>query len=377
MVNIIREDRSKGFGLDRVLEKLITGLSGEDIFKKGFNEKAKDFKKCLSITLYLIIYLRVAGFDAKTASLHKHILPFIETDNRIAFADPGFDRVRIFDENERYDIMSNGFIALKEKYRNGKTLEEMISVQNEIAGLDESSLMDRQEKMSFREIYPYAQLMKEYSITSAIYCNLGWFYFRDMDNIEKAVEFLEKGIDVDPNYAPNYSFLAHIYLKEGNYDKAIEYVKKARDIDPYYAFTYYALASCYKAEGDFTNAMKHCKIAIKKDPKLFLAYSLLGFLFEENNEYDKAIKMYEKSIKGDPDHLDSYLGLERIYEERKEYKRLLRLYNKRIRRKLDTASAYYGRGLTYDKMGRRNDAIRSYKKAFEINPKMKAQRISL
>ncbi|MBU1006420.1 MAG: tetratricopeptide repeat protein, partial [Candidatus Omnitrophica bacterium] len=262
IVDVIREDRSKGFGLDRVLEKLITGLSEEDIFKKGFDKTAKDFKKCLSITLYLIIYLRLAGINAKAASMHRHILPFIEKDDRIIFSDPGLDRVWAFNEKDYYDRLPKNFVALKEKYRKRETLEEVIKAYNEMLGLDESSLMRRQENMSSWEAYPYVQLMEGYSITSAIYCNLGWFYFRDMDNAEKAIELLEKGIDVDPNYAPNFSFLAHIYLKEGDSDRAMEYAEKARDIDPYYAFTYYALADCYKAKGDLISAMKYCKIAL-------------------------------------------------------------------------------------------------------------------
>jgi tetratricopeptide (TPR) repeat protein len=64
-----------------------------------------------------------------------------------------------------------------------------------------------------------------------VFYNLGVNYYnaQDMDN---AIKYFEKSVQVDPKFADGYYQLALVYLAKGNNAKTIEYFNKVIEIDP-------------------------------------------------------------------------------------------------------------------------------------------------
>ncbi|MBU1006590.1 MAG: tetratricopeptide repeat protein [Candidatus Omnitrophica bacterium] len=371
IVDIIREKRFAYYTneLNDVLEKLMTSLAGENIFAiKGseIREAAEIVKRCSGLSAYLIICLQLANFDAKTASIHGHVLVSL-IDNNVSFVDPSLDKIVVIDKEKYYADTLNNFITLKKEHRN-KTLEEMIAFQEQIIYTEDWDLMNDLEKFSPWEMYPYVQILEGYGITSIIYSNLGWFYYRKIGDLEKALEMIEKGIDVDRHYAPNYFLLACIYEEKGDYDKAIEYGKRAKEIDPNYASAYYVLATSHKAKGDFAAAMEYCNIIIDRYPNLTLILYVIAGIYEKMQRDNEAIGAYEENLKWNPGHIDSYLGLIRIFEKENDYENLLRICDVIMRQNLNDAPIYYKCGLIYEKTEKHKAAKKAYSKASKIDP---------
>ncbi|MCF6271178.1 MAG: tetratricopeptide repeat protein [Melioribacteraceae bacterium] len=70
-------------------------------------------------------------------------------------------------------------------------------------------------------------LQKEYGIISNILTSSDWFQkgynAYELKEYDKAIEYLKKVIELDPNYEAAYYNLGNTYNKKGNYDKEIVY----------------------------------------------------------------------------------------------------------------------------------------------------------
>ena len=83
---------------------------------------------------------------------------------------------------------------------------------------------------------------------ATIYINLGVLY-RYLGQKEKAIEYYQKAIKLDPEYARAYSNLGVVYDDLGQKEKAIEYYQKAIKLDPEDAFAYNNLGVVYRGLG--------------------------------------------------------------------------------------------------------------------------------
>jgi tetratricopeptide (TPR) repeat protein len=88
---------------------------------------------------------------------------------------------------------------------------------------------------------------------------LEWIHSR---NHVKAVEFLEKSIDLNPNFIYAYITLAETHGKDKNYVKAFQALKKAAARDPNFDHVHYLAAKYAYKSGDYVAARKYIDIAI-------------------------------------------------------------------------------------------------------------------
>ena len=88
------------------------------------------------------------------------------------------------------------------------------------------------------------------------YWSLSYVYLmrQDYENAEKAAL---KAIEVAPSYADGYGLLALINNSTGNPEKAIDYVKKGMRLNPYYTWDYlYNLGRAYAETGRYEEAIE-------------------------------------------------------------------------------------------------------------------------
>lgn len=91
--------------------------------------------------------------------------------------------------------------------------------------------------------------------------DVGYFYFaaeayREIGNFNKAKEYYEKDLKINP-YCPEVNnMLGAIYGQLGFFDKSIEKLKMAVFVAPHYEAAYSNLATAYMVKGDKENAKK-------------------------------------------------------------------------------------------------------------------------
>ncbi len=74
--------------------------------------------------------------------------------------------------------------------------------------------------------------------------NMGFIYLNAGNNV-KAMEYFEKVITKNPDYAYAYNNRASILMKEGEYQRALEAVEQSLVLDSDNAYAYRNMAICY------------------------------------------------------------------------------------------------------------------------------------
>jgi len=82
-------------------------------------------------------------------------------------------------------------------------------------------------------------------------------------DLDTAMSYYQKAVELDPAYAVAYNDLAIIYDSKGFKRKAQEYYLKCLQIDPYYKSAYSNLANLYEEQGDLESAAKYWKKRIE------------------------------------------------------------------------------------------------------------------
>lgn len=84
------------------------------------------------------------------------------------------------------------------------------------------------------------------------------------------------------------------YQRVGNLDAALTYYQKAIELDPMYAIAYNDLGIIYEAQGQMVRAEESYLKAIKIDPAYLSACSNLALLYESKRDFNKAAFYWEK-----------------------------------------------------------------------------------
>lgn len=86
------------------------------------------------------------------------------------------------------------------------------------------------------------------------------------------------------------------YQRAGNLDAALTYYQKAIELDPMYAVAYNDLGIVYDAQGQMDRAEESYLKAIKIDPAYLSACTNLALLYEGKRDFTKAAFYWEKRV---------------------------------------------------------------------------------
>ncbi len=126
---------------------------------------------------------------------------------------------------------------------------------------------------------------------------------QDLSNNTNAEFFLQKSINMNPEFDKAHYNLANIYLKSGKYNKAIGEYKLAIKYKKDFPYYYYNLGCAYIGIKDYKEAKNNFQKAIKLNNKEADFYYNLAFAEKNlNNEKEAktALEMYNK-LKGSED----------------------------------------------------------------------------
>ncbi|MER3447342.1 MAG: hypothetical protein C4291_11085 [Candidatus Dadabacteria bacterium] len=224
-----------------------------------------------------------------------------------------------------------------------------------------------------------------------------------------AINYYNKAIEADPNFAPAYSGLGEIYSfigyykmevkedYEDSYNRSYENMLKALKLDPKSIDTQRALALSYlhlrridEAEAAARRALEldpndaesyyvlwatsgrdpespYIKKALELDPKLVVAYIGLGnaYLFNKGN-YAKATEYYRKAVEiTNSPQLHNYLGTS--LRTQGYFDEAVSEYLKAIELDPNYAPAYMNLGATFLYMSKFGDSINEEQKAISLN----------
>jgi tetratricopeptide (TPR) repeat protein len=142
----------------------------------------------------------------------------------------------------------------------------------------------------------YPKILGEKEFEAVQFCNLGVAWYERGD-YEKAVEFSQKAIRLNPGYAAPLNNLGVAYAKQGKFTVALECYEKATCLEPHYATAFYNIGVTFYKLGDQDKAVEYFKKAFVQDPKHMSAYHHETLALMENNENDGALDLLDKTHK--------------------------------------------------------------------------------
>jgi tetratricopeptide (TPR) repeat protein/predicted Ser/Thr protein kinase len=127
-----------------------------------------------------------------------------------------------------------------------------------------------------------------------------------------ALPYLQRAVELDPNFALGYLAVGHLYASLGELARASEYYAKAFQLREH-ASEWEKLsitASYYQnVTGELDKAAQTYQEEIESYPRRYEAYALLGLVFDQEGQYEKAVEIKRVALRLRPDWVGGYLGM--------------------------------------------------------------------
>jgi tetratricopeptide (TPR) repeat protein len=206
---------------------------------------------------------------------------------------------------------------------------------------------------------------------------LGRFYWnkRNEEGLLKSVEFFNRAIARDPQYARAYSGLADAYLVLGGgylpdletYDKARTAALKAIDLDNSLAEAYASLAyEKFANEHDWAGADEDYQKSISLDPEYSTARARYALFLIAMSRPNEAIKEIDRALELDPLSLPITYNAGWIYFQTGRYEEGVTLSKKALEIDPNNAPAHGGLAADYLSMGQYDRAIEEFRAAQKL-----------
>jgi len=143
--------------------------------------------------------------------------------------------------------------------------------------------------------------------------------YTNQNEIDKAISYLEKAVSIDPENFLGYKLLGQNYLTQEKYDMAIEMLEKASSMSNNDPIVLYNLSYAYLQKEDYAGASNIAE-KILTLPEIepgakAEAYILIGISNIHKESYNEAIEALNKAIEADSSNCDSYQLLAHAYNK--------------------------------------------------------------
>ena len=196
---------------------------------------------------------------------------------------------------------------------------------------------------------------------------------RKADDRKTAVEYFNKSIELDPNYALPYAGLADALITQSGsappkqvMPQAELAAMKAIDKDDELAAAHAALASIkLHYEWDWLQTEKQYKRAIELDPSLAQAHSWYAVYLWVMKRFDEALAESRRAQELEPTSLPIRLGVARSLTMAGRYDEALQQYREVLKMYPSAIGTYVEIGLLYERKGQLQEALAEYTKVWK------------
>jgi tetratricopeptide (TPR) repeat protein len=225
---------------------------------------------------------------------------------------------------------------------------------------------------------------------------------RANNEIEESLTYLEKSIELIPNYAESLIHRGLIRLTKKDKASALVDLEKAHklkphikqiwdlviglkveaeqysetilllinmiEIEPKYEKSFANMALCHQNLGNNEAAIEAYTKALAIKPDYTIAYNNMGIALQELGKLEEAIEAYTKALAIKPDYPDAYNNMGNALKDQGKLEEAIEAYTKALATKPDYAEAYNNIGGTLREQGKLEEAIEAYTKALAIKP---------
>ena len=160
--------------------------------------------------------------------------------------------------------------------------------------------------------------------------------------------------------------LGTTYLQTNEHDKAINYLDRSIDLNPNFQDAYNNRGIALAKIGKFQESVKDYDSAINLKKDYFDAHLNKGISLRNIEQKNKAIECFKTCIALNPKDPKIYNNLGNVYKDLKNFKEAINFYSKAIQVNKNYAEAYYNRGNLLLLLNHAELAISDYEKAIKL-----------
>ncbi len=156
-----------------------------------------------------------------------------------------------------------------------------------------------------------------------------WSLNFERKNFDAALDDAQKGLQLAPSDLMFNLALGQIYLAKNSYNEALAVFQKVLQLDPNTADAYYYIALTYQNLGDYKNQELNALEAVKRNTKFSgESYFIVGDAAQKSKNYNEAIEAYRKSLNAKPDYYPVYHNLSDIYRIQNRFEEAIEIAKK-------------------------------------------------
>ncbi|MBU3558516.1 tetratricopeptide repeat protein [Polynucleobacter sp. Nonnen-W13] len=192
--------------------------------------------------------------------------------------------------------------------------------------------------------------------------------FHKQGNFEEAQAIYEQVLAIQDHHFDALQLLGAIFTQTKQFIKAVEFINKALQINPDFVSCHLNCGIALQSLGRFDEALNSYDQAINFKPDYAEAYSNRGNTLKELKRFNEALLSYGKAISLKPDYAEAYSNLGVTLQALEHFEEALVSYDQAISLKPDYAEAHSNRGNTLKALERFDEALASYDSAIDIKP---------
>ena len=157
------------------------------------------------------------------------------------------------------------------------------------------------------------EALKKFPRSARLWLALGIAQFTLGQNVEAESSF-NRSLAQDPKAVPALAYLGVTYGERGAYEKAIEFYEQAIALNPKVAALHYLVADTLlkMSNPDTARAEKYLRRAVELDATLGAAYLAWGRLYVRSNRYDEAAPLLQRAVSLQPELPEAHYQLSRV-----------------------------------------------------------------
>lgn len=136
--------------------------------------------------------------------------------------------------------------------------------------------------------------------------------YKALGAYDKATEYLEKAIAIEPKNIGGHIELAMSQLAKGDAERAVSELEAAAALDPAQYKANIALVQIYLSKKQFDKALQSIEALEKKQPKNPVTFNLKGVAYLGKNDFINARKSFEQALALDPSNISSSINLAQL-----------------------------------------------------------------
>jgi spermidine synthase len=235
--------------------------------------------------------------------------------------------------------------------------------------LDYSVIADKQLKAKCRsiQIQTIQDKIELVPDKAASYFYLAGLY-DDQGMLDKAIDSYSKALQIRPDSAEAHYNLGVVFIRGRRYDQAIRHFAEALRINTGLAKAHYNMGLALTRQGRLDEAVTHYIEALRINPHNVDAHYNLGGLFMQQGKPEKAIVHYTEALQITPNSADLHNNLGYALALQGKLAEAVQHYTEALQIEHNLANTHNNLGSVLVRQGKLDEAIKHFTEALRINP---------